>query len=295
MGVVDRLLLQERLLNPSDASTSSLASLLNDQIEHAQGELLLAISSHNLNERSFASLFDDPDRSSSPSVKASALPLVTQENIQKACKSIKNAATEVSLHASILWNPMDERNALEDSAMSKYAIESSANDEEATRSWTANDTLFVLIRAKPHTAEELLELRVAVVGNVDAGKSTLLGVITKGRLDDGRGRARVSLFRHKHEVESGRTSSVGMEILGFGPMGNEVMAELATSSHGAPPVVTPAIRKKDLSWDEICKEAAKVVGFIDLAGHEKYFKVWGDRMHVKTGGAKMSPFRNVCS
>jgi len=33
-----------------------------------------------------------------------------------------------------------------------------------------------------------------------------------GALDDGRGRARVSLFRHKHEIETGRTSSVGMEV-----------------------------------------------------------------------------------
>ena len=33
-----------------------------------------------------------------------------------------------------------------------------------------------------------------------------------GALDDGRGRARVTLFRHKHEVETGRTSSVGMEV-----------------------------------------------------------------------------------
>lgn len=45
---------------------------------------------------------------------------------------------------------------------------------------------------------------------VDAGKSTMLGVLTKNILDDGRGRTRVNLFRHKHEIESGRTSSVGM-------------------------------------------------------------------------------------
>lgn len=48
---------------------------------------------------------------------------------------------------------------------------------------------------------------------VDAGKSTLLGVLTKGTLDDGRGKSRVNLFRHKHEIESGRTSSVGREII----------------------------------------------------------------------------------
>lgn len=47
------------------------------------------------------------------------------------------------------------------------------------------------------------------LSTVDAGKSTLLGVLTKGTLDDGRGKSRVNLFRHKHEIESGRTSSVG--------------------------------------------------------------------------------------
>lgn len=44
----------------------------------------------------------------------------------------------------------------------------------------------------------------------------MLGVLTKGALDDGRGRTRVNLFRHKHEIESGRTSSVGMWCLGPG-------------------------------------------------------------------------------
>lgn len=56
---------------------------------------------------------------------------------------------------------------------------------------------------------------MAVVGNVDAGKSTLLGVLTHAELDNGRGHARQKLFRHKHEMESGRTSSVGNDILGF--------------------------------------------------------------------------------
>jgi hypothetical protein len=33
------------------------------------------------------------------------------------------------------------------------------------------------------------------------------------------------------------------------------------------------LRKQQLSWDDICKKAAKVVSFIDLAGHERYLKV----------------------
>lgn len=114
----------------------------------------------------------------------------------------------------------------------------------------------ILIRQVPGTVEEVIETRIAVVGNVDAGKSTLLGVLVKGNLDDGRGKARVNLFRHKHEIESGRTSSVGMEILGFGTRGDVV-----GSGQG-----------RKLSWEEIGKKSAKVISFSDLAGHERYLR-----------------------
>ena len=67
------------------------------------------------------------------------------------------------------------------------------------------------------------------MGNVDAGKSTMLGVLTHCELDNGRGLSRQKLFRHKHEIESGRTSSVGNEILGFSSMGDVINK---ASSHG---------------------------------------------------------------
>lgn len=105
--------------------------------------------------------------------------------------------------------------------------------------------------------DDFLEVRVAVVGNVDAGKSTLLGVLTHGELDNGRGHARQKLFRHKHEIESGRTSSVGCDILGFDKDGKVVNAP---DGHGS------------LDWAHICRVSSKVVTFIDLAGHEKYLK-----------------------
>ena len=41
--------------------------------------------------------------------------------------------------------------------------------------------------------DDFIEVRVAVVGNVDSGKSTLLGVLTHCVLDDGRGEAQVIL------------------------------------------------------------------------------------------------------
>ncbi|XP_062622202.1 GTP-binding protein 1-like [Saccostrea cucullata] len=104
--------------------------------------------------------------------------------------------------------------------------------------------------------DDFMEVRVAVVGNVDAGKSTLLGVLTHGDLDNGRGMARQRLFRHKHEMESGRTSSVGNDILGFDAAGHVVNKP----DHG------------NLDWIKICEKSSKVITFIDLAGHEKYLK-----------------------
>jgi GTPase len=43
------------------------------------------------------------------------------------------------------------------------------------------------------------DVRVAVIGNVDSGKSTLVGVLTKGIFDDGRGSARTKVFNFSHE------------------------------------------------------------------------------------------------
>ena len=50
-------------------------------------------------------------------------------------------------------------------------------------------------RLQPAGVEEIMEVRVAVVGNVDAGKSTTLGVLTRGGLDDGRGKVSLSPFQ----------------------------------------------------------------------------------------------------
>lgn len=131
-----------------------------------------------------------------------------------------------------------------------------------------------LVRKKADE-KDFLEIRVAVVGNVDAGKSTLLGVLTHGELDNGRGFARQKLFRHKHEMESGRTSSVGNDILGFDSKGNVVNKP---DAHGG-----------GLDWVKICEASSKVITFIDLAGHEKYLKttVFGMTGHAPDFGMLM--------
>eukprot|EP01117_Protostelium_nocturnum_P008569 TRINITY_DN3079_c0_g1_i1.p1 TRINITY_DN3079_c0_g1~~TRINITY_DN3079_c0_g1_i1.p1 ORF type:complete len:693 (+),score=294.36 TRINITY_DN3079_c0_g1_i1:297-2375(+) len=112
----------------------------------------------------------------------------------------------------------------------------------------------VLVRR--YLTEQFVEVRVAVVGNVDSGKSTMLGVLTRGQLDNGRGLARTNIFIHKHEIETGRTSSISQEILGFDSKGQ----------------IVNYAGVRNLSTNEICESSAKIVNFIDLAGHEKYLK-----------------------
>ena len=77
------------------------------------------------------------------------------------------------------------------------------------------------------------EIRIGVLGNVDSGKTTLISLLKYGELDNGRGSARAKVFKHPHEKETGRTSSVSHYYLRSGD---------------------------------------NTVSFIDLAGHEKYYK-----------------------
>jgi GTPase len=103
------------------------------------------------------------------------------------------------------------------------------------------------------------DIRVAIIGNVDSGKSTLVGVLSKGELDDGRGAARLRVFNFTHEAENGRTSSIGQEIMGFDEENKWIEPERVKAT-------------KNQSWGYIAEHSKKLVTFIDLCGHEKYLK-----------------------
>jgi len=106
----------------------------------------------------------------------------------------------------------------------------------------------------------LRNIRVAVVGNVDAGKSTLIGTLTSSCLDDGRGSSRTSIMKHRHEIESGRTSTASTHLMGFRSTGEAIAGRDTIRS------------KRRKSEDEVAKESYRVVTLMDLAGHEKYLK-----------------------
>lgn len=103
------------------------------------------------------------------------------------------------------------------------------------------------------------DIRISVIGNVDSGKSTLVGVLTKGIMDDGRGSARLKVFNFSHEAQNGRTSSIGQEIMGFDEGMNQIELERTQQT-------------KNQAWSHIATNSKKIITFLDLCGHEKYLK-----------------------
>lgn len=133
--------------------------------------------------------------------------------------------------------------------------------ESARNQPTTFDSIFFKSSTEHHQkklAPKTL-VRLAIVGNVDSGKSTLCSVLTKGLMDDGRGSARVRVFNYPHEEANGRTSSVGQEIMGWDAKGVQQFADRFVQS-------------KNKYWAEVVAKSTKFVSLIDLCGHEKYLK-----------------------
>ena len=101
------------------------------------------------------------------------------------------------------------------------------------------------------------EVKIAMAGNVDAAKSSSVGTLISGQLDDGRGSARLKVLNYKHEVDTGRSSSISQQILGYEPDGTIVNHDTSV---------------KKISWPEISARSSKIIKFFDLCGHEKYSK-----------------------
>lgn len=113
----------------------------------------------------------------------------------------------------------------------------------------------VLVR-QDFSENDFIDISIVVAGNVDAGKTTTIGCLVSGVTDNGRGSARLNVLNYKHEIESGRTSSISHQILGFDTKGNAVNEN----------------KIKKMSWPEIVENSCKIITFYDLAGHEKYLR-----------------------
>ncbi|KAJ1962482.1 hypothetical protein GGI12_002627 [Dipsacomyces acuminosporus] len=256
--------LKQRLVELSQDDVGFLINLVSDRLAEGKGETIFEVGTEG--DGSSMELTDADVDKITAAVKqiaehseVGAFSRLLFDTVNASCPA--NGASGKTFARELVAAPSpasDKSKGASAAAAAAAAAAAKAANASGNTSNVQGRKVYYLIRRKPASVEEMLEVRVAVAGNVDAGKSTMLGVLTQGQLDDGRGKARVALFRHKHEIESGRTSSVGMEILGF------------DSKSGDPVRHTDAHRK--VGWDAVCNRSSKLISFLDLAGHEKYLK-----------------------
>ena len=108
------------------------------------------------------------------------------------------------------------------------------------------------------------QLRVSLTGSTTSGKSSLLGTLSTSTLDNGRGKSRLSLLKHRHEIASGITSSVAPELIGYRSSEN-------SNGKQSNSVVNYG-RGNVSSWNDIhnAAEGGRLVFLIDSAGHPRY-------------------------
>ncbi len=114
-------------------------------------------------------------------------------------------------------------------------------------------TMLVLERSRI----EKEHLLVAVAGHVDHGKSTLVGTLVSGELDDGTGKTRRYLDTRKHEIERGLSAELSYAVYGF-------------TSSGEPVRLRNPLSRRERA--EVVKRAAKLVSFVDTVGHEPWLR-----------------------
>ncbi|KAK5685880.1 hypothetical protein LTS10_001993 [Elasticomyces elasticus] len=103
------------------------------------------------------------------------------------------------------------------------------------------------------------QLRVTLTGPTMCGKSSLLGTLTTSTLDNGRGKSRLSMLKHRHEITSGVTSSVTSELLGY----QDSVSGVEVINYASENVA---------SWIDMHVAAAesRLVFVSDSAGHPRY-------------------------
>ena len=119
------------------------------------------------------------------------------------------------------------------------------------------------------THSDIEQLRVSLTGMSTAGKSSLLGTLTTSTLDNGRGKSRLSLLKHRHEIASGITSSVAQELIGYP---QRVSSVLNFADPQQPAYVINYASNNVSSWNDIHGLASRLVFLSDSPGLPRFSK-----------------------
>ena len=102
--------------------------------------------------------------------------------------------------------------------------------------------------------------RYCILGNVDASKSSLIGVLKTGELDDGKGKSRSSILQMKHEKESGNTTNSNLVKI-------YKSKNIIEGTSQSPKEGTSQSPKEE----GVSEYVQDYIQLIDLPGHKKYF------------------------
>ena len=211
-----------KLINPSDSRFEHLVTQMKWRLQEGGGEAIYEIGVKDCGD--LEGLEDDELEESLSTLRRMA------DKLGASIHVLREHDTSADLQSGIRKSSASSHPSLDSSFPTASGADMmngndfpnnsslSLNGSSSTASLRRKRALEVLVRKVPDD-RHFIDLRLAVLGHADAGKSTLLGVLTNGELDNGAGRARLNLFRHLHEIQTGRTSCISHEILGFDDQG----------------------------------------------------------------------------
>ncbi|KAG6010159.1 hypothetical protein E4U21_007636 [Claviceps maximensis] len=162
-----------------------------------------------------------------------------------ACAVVKNASLWVA--EALVMPDLGIRNVARTRG---DAADSSLFEKEKMTSSTPEQVALPSRRSSPTP-----QLRITLTGPTTSGKSSLLGTLSTGTLDNGRGKSRLSLLKHRHELVSGVTSSIAQELLGYK---DDAILNFSQANIE--------------SWVDIhdCAEGGRLVFLSDSGGHPRF-------------------------
>jgi len=99
-------------------------------------------------------------------------------------------------------------------------------------------------------------LLIGTAGHVDHGKSTLVGALVTGTVDDGAGRTRIYLDVLPHEISRGLSADLSYAV--YGIKGKDVIH-----------LKNPLNKRESAS---VVAESDKIISFVDTVGHEPWLR-----------------------
>jgi GTPase len=153
---------------------------------------------------------------------------ISKENMDESTENLESMALEIGAKAAVLRKDV--------TSLGSFVAEVMVNKRERN--------------------EVIMDVRVILLGAEGSGKSSLIGVLTSGRKDNGKGLARGHICKHKSELILGKTTSVSQHVLGFNSKGSITNYSLGFIN----------------SSEKILDLSSKMITFIDIAGSEKYAK-----------------------